>query len=120
MDSGNHEAFKGLRQCVLDVSPNKMKMDYTQLPATWSRIIIDGDPGAGKTTLAKEIARECGAKVISFDEYLRGSRENYLQQLNYEKLQKIFWIARIRLSWKVFALSWFWPKLKFDTISIFL
>jgi hypothetical protein len=34
--------------------------------------------------LAKEIARECGAKVISFNEYLRGNRENYLQQLNYD------------------------------------
>jgi hypothetical protein len=65
----------------------RMKMDYTKLPATWSRMIIDGDPGAGKTTLAKEIARECNAKLVSFDEYLSGNRENYLQQLDYQKLR---------------------------------
>ena len=65
-----------------------MKMDYTKMPVVWSRILIDGDPGAGKTTLAKEISKATGAKHISFDDYLRGNRENYLQQLRYQKLQQ--------------------------------
>lgn len=64
-----------------------MKMDYSRLPVVWPRIVIDGDPGAGKTTLAKEMANVFTAKHVSFDEYLAGNRENYLTQLDYRKLQ---------------------------------
>jgi AAA+ ATPase superfamily predicted ATPase len=65
-------------------------MDYSRLPAVWSLIVIDGDPGAGKTTLAKKIAGELDAKKVSFDDYLPdvlGDERPYLEKLNYEALQ---------------------------------
>jgi hypothetical protein len=66
-----------------------MKVDYSKLPAAWSRIIVDGDPGAGKTTLAKEMATKLGARLISLDDdkYLPGDGRPYLEQLDFKALQ---------------------------------
>lgn len=65
-----------------------MKADYSKLPAAWSCILIDGDNGAGKTTLGKQMAKDLGAKLISFDDYLPGDCTAYLQQLNFEALRR--------------------------------
>ena len=66
-----------------------MKIDYSRLPSACSCIIIDGDPGSGKTTLAGKIANDLGFKVTSFDDakYLPGDGGPYLEQLNYEALR---------------------------------
>jgi hypothetical protein len=66
-----------------------VKIDYSRLPKEWSCIVIDGDPGAGKTTLAGEMAKHFDARVISFDGYLPdvlGDERSYVDKLNYEKL----------------------------------
>jgi hypothetical protein len=62
--------------------------DYSKL-LTCRRVIIDGDPGAGKTTLANQMANDLGFKVISFDDskYLPGDGRLYLEQLNYDVLK---------------------------------
>ena len=68
-----------------------MKFDYSKLPRTWSCIVIDGDPGAGKTTLAIEMAETLRAKVISFDDYLPNDLEDkrpYAEKLNCEALRR--------------------------------
>ena len=69
-----------------------MKMDCSKLTAACSRIIVDGDPGAGKTTLAGKIANDLAYKVISFDDYLPGDFEGepkpYVDQIGYDALQK--------------------------------
>jgi hypothetical protein len=65
-------------------------MDCSELPKVWHRIIIDGDPGAGKTTLAKKMAIELGAKVISFDDYLPtvlDGERSYFEKLDYGALK---------------------------------
>lgn len=67
-----------------------MKLDYSKLPQGWSCIVIDGDPGAGKTTLAKEMARELDAKRVSFDDYLPavlGDERPFSEKLNCEALR---------------------------------
>jgi hypothetical protein len=57
------------------------------LPANWLRIVIDGDPGAGKTTLAKEMASDLSARRISIDDYWAGNGDAYLLQLNFDALR---------------------------------
>jgi hypothetical protein len=63
-------------------------LDYAKL-ASCSRIIIDGDPGAGKTTLAKKLAKDLGIKFISFDDFLLENGAPYCEQIRYEVLQKV-------------------------------
>lgn len=65
-----------------------MNVDYSTLPARWSRIIIDGDPGAAKTSLAKDMASQLGANRISLDDYLQGNGNDYLLQLDYARVRK--------------------------------
>jgi hypothetical protein len=75
---------------IIGLTIGGMKLDYSKLPRTWSCIAIDGDPGAGKTTLAKEMAGVLQAKVISFDNYLPEDLEDkrpYSEKLNYETLR---------------------------------
>jgi hypothetical protein len=59
------------------------------VPTLCSSIVIDGDPGSGKTTLAGEIANELGFRVVAFDDdkYLPRDGRPYLEQLNYEALR---------------------------------
>jgi uridine kinase len=67
-----------------------MNLDYSRLPQTWSCIVIDGDPGAGKTTLAKQMAETLQVKIISLDDYLPGDLDDkrpYAEKLDYERLQ---------------------------------
>jgi hypothetical protein len=62
-------------------------IDYSKFPSQWTRIVIDGDQGAGKTTLANEIAEELNASVISLDEFLLGNHDDYWKQINYDSLR---------------------------------
>ena len=58
------------------------------LPNDWSCIIVDGDPGSGKTTLANKMAKDLEANVVSLDDYLSGNREiSYCDQINYASLR---------------------------------
>jgi hypothetical protein len=61
-------------------------IDYSKLPTQWSHIIIDGDQGSGKTTLAKEIAQVSGASIISLDDYLLENGAVYWEQIKYDSL----------------------------------
>jgi shikimate kinase len=63
-------------------------LDYSKL-ASCSRIIIDGDPGAGKTTLAKKLAKDLETKFISFDNFILENGAPYCEQIRYETLQKV-------------------------------
>lgn len=56
--------------------------------APGSCILVDGDPGAGKTALAGKIAGMLGAKVISIDNFLLGNNAPYLEQIKYDALKK--------------------------------
>ena len=61
-------------------------IDYSKLPVQWSHIIIDGDQGAGKSSLANEMAEVLGANVISLDDFLPGNHAVYWEQIQYESL----------------------------------
>ena len=63
-------------------------LDCSKL-ASYSRIIIDGDPGAGKTTLARKLSKELGVKFISLDCFLEKNGAPYCEQIKYEILQKV-------------------------------
>ena len=70
-------------------------MDYSILPSNWSCMIIDGDLGAGKTSLAKEIARDLKADVVSLDDHLSGDREKcYWDRIDSEALRKEIFPSR--------------------------
>jgi len=57
-------------------------------PMRGCRIIgIDGDHGVGKTTeLAHEIRAGLGGTIVSVDDFLSGSGEPYLSQIDYPRL----------------------------------
>src|SRR5689334_18699153 len=62
-------------------------LDYSKL-ASCSRIIIDGDPGAGKTKLAQKLSADLNIKFISLDNFLFENGEPYCEQIKYEILLK--------------------------------
>ena len=62
-------------------------LDYVRMK-THRCIIVDGDPGAGKTCLAQIIGQKTGAKIKSLDEYLMENGAPYLDQLKYDLLAK--------------------------------
>ena len=64
-----------------------MKMDYSELPSNWSRIVIDGDLGAGKSALAQGMSKDLSATVVSLDEYLLSNGDIYWDQIDYEPLR---------------------------------
>ncbi len=64
----------------------KEPFDYLR-HATCRRIVIDGDPGAGKTTLAQIMARQLNASVISFDDYMPGDGGVYTEQIDCARLK---------------------------------
>ncbi|MGA2750319.1 MAG: hypothetical protein ABSG59_16205 [Verrucomicrobiota bacterium] len=45
-----------------------MTIDCAKLPAPWRHIVVNGDPSARKTTLAKKLPGALGAKSISFND----------------------------------------------------
>lgn len=52
-------------------------------------ISIDGDQGAGKTTLAKEIGSQFGGVVVDVDEYLLRNGSPYLEQVRWAELTQV-------------------------------
>ncbi len=58
----------------------------TALMQSASIITIDGDTGAGKSSLGKELAQRLGGEHVEVDSFLLGNREPYLKQLNKEDL----------------------------------
>jgi hypothetical protein len=64
----------------------KFSINYSKLPSQWSCIIIDGDQGAGKTTLANEMAELLKANVISLDNFLLENHDIYWKQMKYDSL----------------------------------
>jgi Cdc6-like AAA superfamily ATPase len=62
-------------------------LDYSKL-AICTRIIIDGDPGSGKTTLAEKLASKLGIRFISFDDFLLENGAPYCEQIKYEALRR--------------------------------
>ena len=73
----------------LEYSRSPLKMVPDSLRSPWL-ISIDGDQGAGKTTLAKEIADLYAGTVVNVDDYLLendGTRYlPYLDQINWAVL----------------------------------
>lgn len=49
---------------------------------------VDGWDGAGKTTLAGQIAKRIGGKVLSLDPYLEGHRGGYVPNLRVDEIQR--------------------------------
>jgi hypothetical protein len=72
-------------QPVISFSPTEI--DFSALRSR-RRIAIDGDPGSGKTTLARKLECRLGAKVFSLDDYLCEDGRPYLEQIKYEELTR--------------------------------
>jgi hypothetical protein len=53
------------------------------------RVIIDGDTGAGKTTLAKHLAEEAAFARVALDDYLRDPGKPYADQIDHPKLKRM-------------------------------
>lgn len=51
------------------------------------RVGIDGIDGCGKTTLAKHLAEQLKAELISLDDYLIKNQGSYLNNLRYEEIR---------------------------------
>jgi len=68
--------------------PFSFEKDPFQDPwlAASRRIVIDGDPGAGKTTLSEIMARQISAKVISLDKYIPGNGSAHIEQIDCARL----------------------------------
>lgn len=62
-------------------------LDFTNLKR-YKRIAIDGDLGAGKSTLALNLALAISARVVHLDCFLLGNGNSYLEQLDYSKLAR--------------------------------
>ncbi|MCI5137221.1 MAG: hypothetical protein D3922_02125 [Candidatus Electrothrix sp. AR1] len=58
---------------------------------------IDGELGAGKTTLAKMLSNSLDADCIHLDEFLNDSIGSYLQRINYSTLESILKVKKCRL-----------------------
>jgi hypothetical protein len=69
------------------VSREPLALDFS--PYQHCRIVgIDGDMGAGKSTLAREINAAIGGTIISVDDFLEGNGQPYLSQLDFGRLSK--------------------------------
>ncbi len=73
------------QQPVISFDP--AQIDFSHLRSR-RRIAIDGDPGSGKTTLAKKLESGLGAKAFSLDDYLYEDGRPYLAQIKYEGLAR--------------------------------
>ena len=58
---------------------------------------IDGELGAGKTTLAKILSNSLDADCIHLDEFIKSSAGSYSQRINYSTLDSILKVKKCRL-----------------------
>jgi hypothetical protein len=67
----------------LEYSRSPLQLAAASLRSPWI-ISIDGDQGAGKRSLAKEIGTSFAGAVIDVDDYLLGNGGPYLEQVQWE------------------------------------
>lgn len=67
----------------LEYSRSPLQLAAASLRSPWI-ISIDGDQGAGKTSLAKEIGTSFAGAVVDVDDYLLGNGGPYLEQVQWE------------------------------------
>ena len=77
--------FELSHQPAISFSP--AEIDFSALRSR-RRIAIDGDPGSGKTTLARKLESGLGAKAFSLDDYLCEDGRPYLDQIKYGELAR--------------------------------
>lgn len=72
---------------AINLPPLDERIDISRL-FSCTCIVIDGDPGSGKTSLAQVIAKRIDASVISMDDFLLGNGGIYWEQIDYEALRR--------------------------------
>jgi hypothetical protein len=79
--------LKNLLSDQPEISSSPTEIDLSALRSR-RRIAIDGDPGSGKTTLARKLEHGLGAKAFSLDDYLCEDGRPYLDQIKYGELTR--------------------------------
>ena len=63
------------------------RVDISQIPSG-GLIAIDGDPGAGKTSLSKQIVSHHPRSIVSLDDYIQGDGKPYMDQLQLAAVER--------------------------------